>query len=88
MFNYVVSFWHEILAVFLNRSGSPYPVALYAFWNAGSYHSEQGFGQIIYIDQFERLLAFGTLLALCIFLFYQVYKVIHAFVGGFYEDAY
>lgn len=86
MFNEVVSFWSSIVGVFLNVNGS-FP--FYFYWNT-DYGSGAGIASwtiTVYPLELSRLLAGLSLLGLSVFLFYQIYKVIHAFIGGFYEDA-
>lgn len=83
MFDQLANFWDQILSVFIPSSGTLFGFTL-----------SQGYGGVNLVStydfllarlQFARLFSYLSLVGLSVFLFYQVYKVIHAFVGGFYE---
>lgn len=87
MFNQLVSFWESLYLVFFPRNYHTY-FNMYSRWSVDgvTYTSRYGFLTLYHLDVCKVLSAL-TLIGLSVFLFYQIYKVIHAFVGGFYEDA-
>lgn len=86
MFNTLMEFWKQIYSVFFPNGGHVY-FSIRSNWNLDSVSfSRQGF-VTIYSTPACSILTWLSLTGLCVFLFYQIWKVIHAFVGGFYEDA-
>lgn len=86
MYNYMFSFWLSILTTFLPRYSS-YPFYIVARVDGDGFNFSRNFLWNLTCDNLASIFSNITLIGLCIFLFYQFYKVIHAFIGGFYEDA-
>lgn len=87
MFAKLTSFWQSILSVFYSGSNLSVLNVRSTFTSSGQSWNSDYWSFSIYVPYLAQILSAATLIGLCIFLFYQVYKLIHAFVGGFYEDA-
>lgn len=87
MFELIRQFWISILQVFVRwNDNTPFTLSYALNSNGSSYYSSFSWNPTP--TNFVSVLSGLTLIGLSIFLFYQVYKVIHAFIGGFYEDVF
>lgn len=84
MYNQLLTFWQSLVNVFLSSSGTLFRIR--PIWNVNGTTYQQDF--LIAFDRvyLPIVLTWLSLIGLSVFLFYQIYKLIHAFVGGFYED--
>lgn len=83
MFDKLLSFWDQVMAVFF--ASSCYPVSFNCSKNFSGVSVTSSWIFSFQRAQFARLFAAVSLIGLSLFLFYQVYKLVHAFIGGFYE---
>lgn len=85
MFQLISNFWNQILAIFVPSSYG-YAFNVYHRLNASGMDTSVNVrsGSQVF-PALVNLLSYGTLIGLCVFLFYQVYKLIHALIGGVYE---
>lgn len=86
MYQKLIDFWHSIVVIFVPDSAGTRVFNIYHRYVANGYDASSNIrGSGSNVTALCNVLAFGTLIALSVFLFYQVYKLIHALIGGVYE---
>lgn len=81
----LAEFWKSVLRVFIVDGFNFGGINVNWYNGSTTYTSSMSF--LFHINRASNLLAYLTLIGLCIFLFYQFYKIVHALIGGVYEDA-
>lgn len=85
MFQLISQFWSEILLVFIPRSPNTV-FNIYHRYVSGGYDVTSNIrGGAVNFNNLVNALSLLSLIGLCVFLFYQLYKIIHALIGGTYE---
>lgn len=85
MFDKIVLFWRSLLSVFVRSDFSLLSIYHVEDFGQPFGNMTSSFAFSLTRNHLADLLAWVSLIGLSVFLFYQVYKLIHAFVGGFYE---